>query len=405
MNPRLRYTRGLLAAVLIAAGFLGDPLPAQPVAPPLWAQDSIRSEVLGETRHLRISLPVGYDTPQYASERYPVLIVIGSQGDVPFASMVANARALGGTNAPATPRLLVVGVETPGATRFRDLTLPLAGDTAKRADGGGGAPAFLRFLSTELQPYLAARYRTQPFTVLAGHSLAGFFVVWAFGSAPDFVNGALALSPTPDEPERLIDGIAARSAPGRLFLVSGTAEGLDGPARAFAAALNARRIPTLAFEHHRIPDVSHDHTGTMGMVPGLRFVFRPVSLAAYQLEFSGAEPPLAQFTAVFDSTRKAYLRGARELGLPQRLPLSFLTSQRRWYQDTRMAPLLLRLCEELITAYPTLWDGYDCAGDAQGRLGRAAEASASYRRALDMARSAGDSAAVGRLSRKAESRP
>jgi hypothetical protein len=141
------------------------------------------------------------------------------------------------------------------------------------------------------------------------------------------------------------------------------------------------------------------------MIPGLRFIFRPVSLAGYQVEFDGDANPLSTFSAAFDSTREAYLRGARELGLPQRLPLSFLTSQSRWYEGPSLAPLLLRLCQELMTSYPTLWHGYDCAGDAQTRLGRAADAAANYRRALGAARTAGDSATADRLARKVEGRP
>jgi uncharacterized protein len=403
-NPRRRYAPTLPAAILLAASAAGGSVHAQAVAPPLWTRDSIHSKVLGETRVLRIALPVRYGTPEYASERYPVLIMLGT-GDVGFAAAVANARALGGTNAPAIPHLIIVGVETPNAVFFRDMTPPPAGDTAKRADGGGGAPAFLRFLSTELRPYIAARYRTQSATILAGHSLTGFFAAWAFGQAPDFLLGAIALSPSALAVQQVLDGITARTTPGRLFMLTGTSEiYLDSATQSFAAALNARPAPRRVFEHQRIPEVSHDHTGSLGMVPGLRFMFRPVSLAGYQLEFSDDDRPMAKFSAVFDSTREAYMRGARELGLPERLPLGFLMGQSRWYQSPGMAPLLLRLCQELITSYPTLSTGYDCAGDAQLRLGRAADAAASYRRAIEAARTAGDSATAGRIAHKAEGR-
>ena len=86
---------------ILAASSIAGPLYAQTVAPPLWTSDSMRSNILGETRALRISLPEGYDAREYASERYPVLFVLDAHGDVPFAATVANARALAGTNAPA----------------------------------------------------------------------------------------------------------------------------------------------------------------------------------------------------------------------------------------------------------------------------------------------------------------
>ena len=37
--------------------------------------------------------------------------------------------------------------------------------------GGDPARDFLRFLSDELQPWVEGHYRTQPFSVLVGHSL------------------------------------------------------------------------------------------------------------------------------------------------------------------------------------------------------------------------------------------
>src|SRR4051812_1152636 len=158
-NPLRRPKSALPLIALLAAGSLARPVHAQSAASPLWTRDSIYSNVLGETRFLRIALPAGYETREYAAEHYPVLIVLDATADIPFAAAVANARAMGGTNAPAIPRLLIVGVETSNSTRFRDNTLPSA-DGKKRSDGGGGAPTFLRFLLTELRPYLSSRYRT-----------------------------------------------------------------------------------------------------------------------------------------------------------------------------------------------------------------------------------------------------
>jgi hypothetical protein len=191
-----------------------------------------------------------------------------------------------------------------------------------------------------------------------------------------------------------------------LFVLNGGSErGLDSAVQSFAAVVNTRPASGWDFEYQRIPEVTHDHTASLGVVPGLRFIFRPVSLAGYVIDVVDDEKrSMSTFDAVFDSTRQAYLRGAHELGLSQRLPLNFLIAQSRWYQSSALAPLLLRLCQEMITSYPTLWNGYDCAGDAQARLGRPAEAATSYRRALDAARTAGDTATADRLARKAEAR-
>lgn len=273
----------------------------------------------------------------------------------------------------------------------------------------GGAPAFLRFLTTELRPYVASRYRTQSITILAGHSLSGAFAAWAFGQAPEFLTGVIALSPTYTwldadgfAGRQIVDGIRSRTKPGRLFVTNGAAEvGMDRGIKSFIGEVRTQPAQAWTLEYQRLNEVSHSHTQTLGMIPGLQFVFRPASLADYQLEFDGDEPVLPKFNQVFDRARQKFLRGARDLGLPERLPLSFLIGQAGRYQGTSMAGLRLRLCDEIITSYPKLWRGYDCAGDAQALLGRGSEAVKNYRQAADVARDAGDVNAD-RLLRKAE---
>lgn len=416
-QPRARsrhYALMSLVALLVACAPSGALL-AQSAARPLWTRDSIRSSILGEQRFLRISLPAFYDAPWNAPERFPVLIVLDAEVELPFTATAATARTLGeGSGVPAMPPVIIVGVETPNPGRFRDMTPPPVRPFVGRLPGfpaPGGAREFLRFLSEELRPYIAARYRTQSTTVLAGHSLTGSFAAWAFGQAPEFLDGAIALSPTPgwltDDAlagRQVLDGIAGRTAPGRLFLATGTAERhVDAGGQLFATELRTRNVAGLAFEHQRIPGVAHFHTGgPLGMIPGLQFVFRPISLSGFQLEHEEGEDRLSKFTAMFDSTRRAFLLGARQLGLAERLPLNFLSLQARGLTDTALAPLQLRLCLEIAASYPTLWNGHDCAGDALARMGRTPEAAASYRRGSEAARTVGDSATAERLTRKAE---
>lgn len=412
-----RALKALIAFLLVACA-TGRHLLAQNANQTIWTRDSIHSSILGETRFLRISLPAFYNAAWNAPERFPVLIALDADMDLVFTASAASVRIMAeGLNAgtPTIPPLIIVGVETPNPGRFHDLTpppirpfVPLDGFRAP-----GGAPAFLRFLSEELRPYIAARYRTNSSTFLAGHSLSGSFAAWAFGHAPDFLSGVIALSPTPGwltedtlAGRQVIDGIAARSKPGRLFLASGSAEHyLGSGVQSFAAALHPRSASGVVFEYAKIPDAAHGQVAFLGMIPGLRYIFRPVSLASYQLEFEDGEDRLAKFSAMFDSTRNAFVTGARQLGLPERLPFSFLGLQARGMTDATLAPLQLRLCQEMVASYPTLWNGHDCAGDALARLRRASEAAASHGRAIEAARSVGDSATADRLTRKAASRP
>jgi predicted alpha/beta superfamily hydrolase len=388
------------------------PVRAQgPANQPLWIKDSIRSTVLGETRVVRISLPVEYEARDLAAVRYPVLIMLDAQADPFFTASVASARALELSGPPMFPPLIIVGVETPPETsRIHDMTPPVYKEVLKN-DRAGGASAFLKFLATEVWPYVTTHYRALPVVVIWGHSLSGLFTAWAFGQQPEFIRGAIASSPSlyfvnAIAARSIVDDVATRTAPGRLFVQTGTLEttGMVKGAESFVAQLKTRLPSGVVVEYHGIEEAQHSHAGVHGFIPGLRFVFHPVSLSGYEvprLFDSGA--PNSTLMAAFDSTRDRYVRGARQLGMPQRLPFVFLRNQSRQYQDSSRAPFWLHICQEWTTSYPEHWDGYACTADAQASLGRRGEAAASYGRASEVARRNNDIAVADSLARKADS--
>jgi hypothetical protein len=110
---------------------------------------------------------------------------------------------------------------------------------------------------------------------------------WAFGQAPDFITGVIATSPTHTwlnidgfAGRQVVDGIRSRSRSGRLFVANGAAEvGMDSGIKSFSEAVRAKSAPAWALEYQRFYEVAHSHSLTVGMIPGLRFIFRPVSLA------------------------------------------------------------------------------------------------------------------------------
>ena len=401
-----------LSAALVIAGIANSPMRAQGAAnPPLWIKDSIRSTVLGETRILRISLPFEYDARDLAAVRYPVLIVLDAQADPFFTAYVASTRSLELSGPPMIPPLIIVGIEAPdGLKRIHDMTPP-AYKKVLQNDSAGGAPAFLKFLSTELWPYITTRYRALPVVVMWGHSLSGLFTAWAFGQQPDFIRGAIASSPSlyfasPIAAGSIVDDVATRTRPGRLLVSAGTFEtvGMVRGAESFVAELKHRLPSGVVVEYHGIEEASHSQAGLLGIIPGLRFAFRPVSLAGYEVpRLFDIGAPNTTLIAAFDSTRDGYVRGARELGMPQRLPFPFLRNQSRLYQDSSRAPFRLHICQEWARSYPEYWGGYACAGNAQAQLGRVGEAAVSYGRASEVARRAMDTAVADSLARKAES--
>lgn len=160
--------------------------------------------------------------------RRPLPVVLFLDGDNQFSAAVTAYRSLRRRN--GIPPLLMVGVGygasygQPANRRARDYS-------PTRHPGipeGGGADAFLRFLTHTLQPELRRRFRVDP-TVrgIAGHSLGSLLVLHAlFRSSPAFTHH-LASAPAIWWGRHAILRLAARRRarssrlPARLFLCCG----------------------------------------------------------------------------------------------------------------------------------------------------------------------------------------
>lgn len=139
------------------------------------------SKVLGEERGLQVFLPGSYAS---GDERYPILILLDTRSHFHHGSGVVDFLAKNG----CAPEMIMIGVQN--TRRTRDLT-PDAEDGR-----GGGADAFLKFLTDELTPWADQHYRTRPVRLLVGHSFGGLFAVHALTTKPDFFQGIVAVSPS-----------------------------------------------------------------------------------------------------------------------------------------------------------------------------------------------------------------
>jgi D-alanyl-D-alanine-carboxypeptidase/D-alanyl-D-alanine-endopeptidase len=103
---------------------------------------SIPSRHLGGDRALRILTPRGYELSQ--SMRYPVLYVLDTERPLHHAASAVGSMA----QSRNAPEMIVVHVSG----------MPSAAERG----------AFVKFLTDELQPWVAREYRTAPFSVLVG---------------------------------------------------------------------------------------------------------------------------------------------------------------------------------------------------------------------------------------------
>lgn len=143
----------------------------------------------------RYALYVEPPAPTATTSPWPVLLCLDGDDQFP---LLCEAREELAESHPMPP-LLLVGIgygasyQQPGNRRARDYTsVPIEG-----APDGGGADAFLDFLTTQLWPELARRYPIHPdIRGIAGHSLGALFALHALFKPAPFFNRILASAPS-----------------------------------------------------------------------------------------------------------------------------------------------------------------------------------------------------------------
>lgn len=250
-----------------------------PPAPPLQRTGRIERHPAFASAHVAAREVQVWLPPGYASEpqrRYPVLYL--NDGQAMFDAQSGGAEwhidetADRLVRAGAIAPLLVVAVSTADsvadpalAGRGFDYT-PVPG-LYRGQRGGGGTPAYARFLIDELKPFIDRRYRTRPgpaHTWTGGSSLGGLASMWLLLQHPDVFGAGLVVSPSVwwSDAAILRDVSAfdpARPRP-RVWLEIGLLEGDEAVtgARQLHAALVAHGWSPDRLRYGEVPGAGHD---------------------------------------------------------------------------------------------------------------------------------------------------
>jgi predicted alpha/beta superfamily hydrolase len=235
----------------------------------------LKSTVLNEERTVLIRTPVGYET---SNVRYPVLYMTDGDAHMGHTSSTIDFLMRNGR----VSDLIVVGVTN--TDRTRDLT-PVK-STAKNAGGelqfptSGGSDNFLKFFETELIPQIEEQYRTQPYRILAGHSLGGLFAIHAMITKPGLFNSYVAVSPSLQwengEAEKRAEDFLKNQKEMKvtLFTSIGNETGpISENFDKFKAALSKTNIKGFEWQAERMPDEDHGTVVLRSHYFGLRKVY------------------------------------------------------------------------------------------------------------------------------------
>ena len=235
----------------------------------------LKSTVLNEERTVLIRTPVGYET---SNVRYPVLYMTDGDAHMGHTASTIDFLMRNGRISD----LIVVGVTN--TDRTRDLTP--AKSTAKNAAGelqfptSGGSDNFLKFFETELIPQIEEQYRTQPYRILAGHSLGGLFAIHAMITKPGLFNSYVAVSPSLQwengEAEKRAEDFLKnqKEMKATLFTSIGNETGpISENFDKFKAALSKTNIKGFEWQAERMLDEDHGTVVLRSHYFGLRKVY------------------------------------------------------------------------------------------------------------------------------------
>ncbi len=296
--------------------------------------ESFASEILGETRELEIRLPGGYDV---GADSYPVFVVL--DGGAWFRYLVSILDMISPNH---LPEMIVVGL--PNTNRRRDL------DPADRSLGevGDGARRFQRFLIEELLPHIDHQYRTAPYRILAGHSLAGLAVMYNMITNPEAFDARFASSPSVvsgGRGELIREGVERLNAgemPSRFLLLS--AGGMEPPelheAVADLAQLLEERSDGGLRTEWRIYE-GEGHFPIKGFYEGLRMLFG---------DWFPAEQTFRDFD--WPAIEAHYQELSGLMGFTVKIPLDVGVSMANRMARARNSPDAISVLREMAQLYP-----------------------------------------------------
>jgi predicted alpha/beta superfamily hydrolase len=129
---------------------------------------------------------------------YPVIYLL--DGEAHFKYVAEMVEFMSSYDRNRMPKAIVIGVVN--VDRARDFNPTGSADILKRHHGNimsaSNTSRFLEFIKTELIPYIDKNFKTQPYRILVGHSLAGLFAFYAKLKAPELFQATVLISPAID---------------------------------------------------------------------------------------------------------------------------------------------------------------------------------------------------------------
>jgi len=328
----------------------------------------ISSKILGEKRELLIHLPSEYAN---SKKHYPVVYILDGKRHLPHAMEAENILQ----NESLIPSSIIVAITNNQGTRGRDLSRE--------------KERFLKFISDEVFPIIAKRFRTSDHKTLFGHSMAGAFTLNTLAKHPHLFDNYIAASPVIQiNNAAILDQFTTLTLPNALpeksLFISFGNENAEGKAATqaynkFVNLLKDKPIQKLNWQHHTMPQQVHMTTPYLTLYAGLSFVF-----SDYQTPRYSALKDYLQRGGM-DGLAKYYRERANKYQESEEIPETALRSLGFVIFDDGHQSKGLNILKLNATQYPDSFRAINALAQAYEDAGQTKEALSAYRKGLKLA--------------------
>ncbi len=221
-------------------------------------------------------MPKGYDPAK--GQRYPVFYFIPGGPFGVYVSEISKYLSSGDI-----PKLIVVGIDFSPDDSY-SMDLPSAGhDSHWDVPSNRGAQNFLHILLSEIKPYVDDTFPTvKNDTGIGGHSLGGFFALYALLHAPDSFQHVYAASPSLVWQDFVLlrdeQALATRVADikARVFVDRGGLEGDDHRLEKLTQSIQSPHFPSLEWTSRTAIGQTHQTVAFADGIDALYSIYGPV---------------------------------------------------------------------------------------------------------------------------------
>ncbi len=327
----------------------------------------LRSAIMDESRYLYIYKPEGYEL---SGKRYPVLYLL--DGDAHFNHVAGIIEFL--AQRVQIPKMIVVGIQVENPeidfSNFQEI----------KESGASPNNQFLRFIESEVIPYIEENYNTQPYRILAGHSLGGLCVLNTMLTKPGIFNAYLSISPWLKHNNNQIlrdikDQIPSRTYTNDFLFISyaGTEYYALDQFEELEEILSKGALGTLRWTVNVQDQECHETTSNPGIWQGIKLLYADWRVPHFMMR-SGIETINTHFKNI-----------SKQFGYDILIPELVLNIVGYQILETGDFEEAITIFEQTVDTYPNSANAYDSLGDAYEQAGNLELALDSYNMAYEKA--------------------